>query len=113
MQSHQQTRVSDNCPVRPLGTCQDWYFFIDALGQYRALRATQLSRGTVFGLFGGIPDYLQAHWPAGSDATWDHVKASEALIAAAIHAGIVDDPRSLGFSLSNGVEAAGEGSRDA
>ena len=93
-----------NCPVTPLGTCEDWLFFVDALGQHRAIQAGQLSRNTIFALFGGRSEYLLAHWPPAMGSEWNHVKAAEALIAAALEKGIVD-PQRLGFSTSFGAAA--------
>jgi len=98
---HQHRQRDNECPVRSLGTCEDWYFFIDALGQYRAIRANQFSRSTVYGLFGGQPDYLRSHWPDSTGLSWNYEQAAEALISEAIRTGIVD-PASLGFPVTAG-----------
>lgn len=51
------------CPVTALGIHGDVYWYLDALGQLRSLKAKDHSRLNIQALFGeGAADYLRRHW---------------------------------------------------
>ncbi|UYN97667.1 MAG: hypothetical protein KIT25_12325 [Enhydrobacter sp.] len=101
------SRSSTNSPIVALGIHEDWLFYIDVLGQHRALQASQLTRNTIFALFGASAEYLQAAWPTPDGSDWDDRKAAEALISAAIAKGVVL-PENVGF-VSQALAAAAGG----
>lgn len=51
-----------DCPVRPLGIAGDRLWFLDGIGQVRALDPPY-GKGHMLGLFGGELHYLEWHWP--------------------------------------------------
>ncbi len=52
-----------DCPVIALGLLGDVYWYLDALGQLRSLKAKDHSRLNVQGLFGEVAsEYLTKHW---------------------------------------------------
>ncbi len=55
-------RLPDDSPVQALGTQEGIYFFLDALGQLRRNKQSELGRLHILALFGGR-EYLSATWP--------------------------------------------------
>lgn len=84
-------------PVRALGTRDGLYFFLDALGQLRALPAEKLGRLHIISLFGG-EKYLSETWPtwkleAGEwvkKQTFDHGRMADVLISTCTKLGTWD-----------------------
>lgn len=55
--------LPDDCPVTPLGVDGDVYYFLDTIGQLRALGAREFSKMSVLSLFMGRQHYLWWAWP--------------------------------------------------
>lgn len=57
-------RLPPGCPVIPLGVDGDLMYFVDTVGQMRAVK--QLDKKTLIGLFALTPNFLQWAWPRWS-----------------------------------------------
>jgi len=98
--------LPDGCPVIPLGVSGEMYFYLDQLGQLRALKAKDHSRLNVQSLFGRLSELLYDFWPRktqqGADwvtTGWKPELAAESLMAAAAAKGAwspVDKVRGAG-----------------
>lgn len=51
------------CPVVPLGTCGNIFWFLTALGELRGLAADKVANKHIVGMFAPLTDYLFEHWP--------------------------------------------------
>lgn len=101
---HYDGHLPAGCPVTALGIYGDVYWYLDALGQLRSLKAKDHSRLNIQALFGeGAADYLRRHWaslkkvaavtPGGVVEQWivtgwKPELAAEALMAQAAKAGV-------------------------
>jgi hypothetical protein len=64
------------CPVRPVGVCDDLFFFIDTLGQLRSLKPIEFGQKHLTGLFAGRSNFLYWAWPRMTkDGTVDNFRA--------------------------------------
>lgn len=84
--------LPDNAPVRALGKLGRIFYFLDSLGQLTALKASEIGRLEIVGLFGG-EHFLIEHWPSfGSDGEpngeWKHGRVGPALIRACMNRGL-------------------------
>lgn len=52
-----------DCPITPLGVDGDTYYFLDTIGQLRALGCREFSKMSVLSLFMGRQNYLYWGWP--------------------------------------------------
>jgi len=52
-----------DCPVHPLGKDGDVFFFLDPLGQLRALKASEMGQAGIAALFAPRTEYLYWGWP--------------------------------------------------
>ena len=78
-----------DCPVRPLGTRDNTYFFISALGEIIPIRARGgFTRGEIEGLFGGDTTWLKEN--CKSEDSWSTPYARVVLICACHKEGIFD-----------------------
>lgn len=75
-----------DCPVLPLGTEDGIFYFLDTIGQLRALKDGEMAQAGIRGLFMGRHLYLHWAWPrisaAGTISSWRPERAAEALISA-------------------------------
>jgi hypothetical protein len=55
--------MPDGCPVEPLGTEDNQYYFLTSLGELRELTAEKVSNKNIVGMFSPNTDYLYATWP--------------------------------------------------
>jgi hypothetical protein len=55
--------LPNDCPVTPLGVDGDTYYFLDTIGQLRALGCREFSKMSVLSLFMGRHNYLYWGWP--------------------------------------------------
>lgn len=57
--------LPNDCPVQPLGMQDDVYYYLDQLGQLRALKARDHSRLNLQSMFGRLSDLLsdERYWP--------------------------------------------------
>ncbi|MEA3053544.1 MAG: hypothetical protein QOG72_2447 [Sphingomonadales bacterium] len=51
------------CPVEPLGTADNIFFFLTALGELRALAADKVANKHIVGMFVPYDKYLEETWP--------------------------------------------------
>lgn len=74
------------CPVLPLGTDNGIFYFLDTIGQLRALKDSDLGQAGLRGLFMGRHNWLHWAFPrvsaSGVVTSWRPERAAEALIAA-------------------------------
>jgi hypothetical protein len=74
------------CPVIPLGVDGDVYWFLDTLGQLRALEYAQFGQKAINSLFMGRQNYLYWAWPRHSKegliVGWRQEKVTETLMQA-------------------------------
>lgn len=79
------------CPVLPLGTEDGVYFFLDTIGQMRALKGGELGQAGINELFMGRHWWLYWAFPKknseGTVTSWRPEKAREALMAACARKG--------------------------
>lgn len=66
--------VEDECPVQPLGHEPGRWHFIDSMGQFTTLTASDFSHAGMTALFAATPNYPQWAWPRWGRS----VKAGEA-----------------------------------
>jgi hypothetical protein len=80
-----------DCPVIPLGVDGDVYWFLDTLGQLRALEFSQFGQKAITSLFMGRHHYLYWAWPRlnkdGAIVSWRQEKAAEDLMGACARKG--------------------------
>ena len=80
-----------DCPVLPLGTDEGMFFFLDTIGQMRALKDSELSQAGINSLFMGRHWYLYAMFPKknadGVVTSWRPEKAREVLMGACARKG--------------------------
>lgn len=80
-----------DCPVIPLGVDDGVYWFLDTLGQLRALEFGQFGQKAINSLFMGRHHYLYWAWPRtnkdGAIVSWRQEKAAEDLMGACAHKG--------------------------
>lgn len=96
------------CPIFPLGTDGDMYFFLDTIGQLRAFSYSELGKAGVSSLFQGRHRLLYWAWPRGiknregqwvSINGWDNNLAGHDLMGACARQGAfdpADKPRGRG-----------------
>lgn len=86
--------LPDDCPVVPLGTHEDVYYYIDSCRQLRPMGYKEHGRLPILSLFAKCPEYLHNNWPRinekGESSGWRPEMVSEALMSAAARAGILD-----------------------
>lgn len=79
------------CPVLPLGTEDGMYFFLDTIGQLRALRDSELGQAGINSLFMGRHLWLYWAFPKinkdGAVTSWRPEKAREVLMGACARKG--------------------------
>jgi len=100
-----------DCPVIPLGVDIDVYWFLDTLGQLRALEFSQFGQKAVNSLFMGRHHYLYYAWPRfnkeGELVSWRQERCAEDLMAACARKGpwnAVERARGRGaWKLSDGT----------
>lgn len=89
-------RLPEGCPVTPLGVNGEVCYYLDQLGQLRAIKAKDHSRLNLQNLFGVRSELLYEYWPRKTqDKTtqewittgWKPELAAEALMAAAARKG--------------------------
>lgn len=51
------------CPVEPLGTENNVFYFLTALGELRGLAADKVANKHIVGMFAPFDKYLEEHWP--------------------------------------------------
>jgi hypothetical protein len=56
-------RMKDGCPVEPLGTEGNLFYFLTALGELRALPADKVANKNIVGMFAPHTQYLFDTWP--------------------------------------------------
>jgi len=80
-----------DCPVLPLGTDEGMFFFLDTIGQMRALKDGELGQAGINSLFMGRHWYLYAMFPKknadGIVTSWRPEKAREVLMGACARKG--------------------------
>jgi hypothetical protein len=80
-----------DCPVLPLGTDNGMFFFLDTIGQMRALKDSELSQAGINALFMGRHLYLYWAWPKknkdGDVTSWRPEKVRETLTGACARKG--------------------------
>jgi hypothetical protein len=99
-----------DCPVIPLGVDDNTYWFLDTLGQLRALEFGQFGQKAINSLFMGRHHYLYWAWPRtnkdGQVVAWRQEKAAEDLMGACARKGpwnAVDRARGRGaWTLQDG-----------
>lgn len=114
-----QTGLPPDCPVIPLGVDNHTYYFLDTLGQMRALEFGQFGQKAVGSLFMGRPNYLYWAWPRkdkdGAVVSWRQEKATEDLMGACARKGpwnAVERARGRGaWKLDDGALAFHSGTR--
>lgn len=84
--------LPDNAPVRALGKLGRIFYFLDSLGQLMPLKASEIGRLEIVGLFGG-EHFLIDHWPAFNNAgerngEWKHGRVGPLLIKACMNRGL-------------------------
>jgi len=57
------SRVSDDCPIKPLGDDETFCYYLDPAGRQIALEATQHGRLHLMKLFGDQQCWLEEHYP--------------------------------------------------
>ncbi len=81
-------------PVEPLGLSGEEYYYIDASGQFRMLRAREHSALNFIGLFGGHYRFLWRYFPRvnkeGEVTGWQAQRVAEEMMAACHLAGVWD-----------------------
>lgn len=74
------------CPVLPLGTDNGVFYFLDTIGQLRALKDSDMGQAGIRALFMGRHNWLHWAFPrisaSGVVTSWRPERAAEALIAA-------------------------------
>jgi len=84
--------LPEGCPVTPLGTYNGMFFYLDAVGQLRDLKARDHGGKDLLALFAPRTDILYSTWPrmnADGDITgWRPELAAEELMNACAHAGV-------------------------
>lgn len=85
-------RLPDGWPVVPLGLIGDTYWYLDAIGQLRDLKAKDHSRLNVQALMGPYVDRLREAYPrfdkSGEVVGWKPEDAAEALMTACADIGV-------------------------
>ncbi|MFA5580520.1 MAG: hypothetical protein WDA25_01045 [Paracoccaceae bacterium] len=80
------------CPVTPLGTHDGTFFYLDAVGQLRALKARDHGNKDLLALFSPKTYFLHEQWPrmnaAGVVTGWRPEEAGEELMCACAIAGV-------------------------
>lgn len=56
--------MPEGCPVEPLGTFDNYFYFLTALGELRALRARDIGNKDIVGMFAPRVEFLREAWPA-------------------------------------------------
>lgn len=85
--------LPEGCPVTPLGKHGDQHFYLDAVGQLRALKARDHGNKDLLALFAPRTDFVHAVWPRygrdGSTITgWRPEEAAEELMNACAREGV-------------------------
>lgn len=55
--------LPENCPVQPLGITSDIHYYLDCLGQMRAIRAKDHTKNILQSMFSGQMDFIFRAWP--------------------------------------------------
>lgn len=80
------------CPVSALGTQNGVFFYLDAVGQLRELKARDHGNKDLLALFAPRTDFLHTHWPRanakGMITGWRPEEAGEELMNACSTAGV-------------------------
>jgi hypothetical protein len=104
LKKHPLKPLPPDSPVRPLGTKNGVYFFLDPANQLRDLKQKDFSAGGIRDLFGREIEYLWKTWPKfkedGNQSGWKADACSESLIDAAARKGVFD-----GFAKVRGLGA--------
>lgn len=58
-----EIRMPAGCPVEPLGTENNQFYFLTALGELRSLAADKVANKHIVGMFAPFTDYLFDKWP--------------------------------------------------
>ncbi len=86
--------LPDDCPVVPLGLCDNQYYYLDAVRQMRVLTASDHARLGLLGLFNQASEYLWDLWPRtnneGTTTGWRPELVAECLMAACARKGVLD-----------------------
>lgn len=85
-------QLPEGCPVTPLGTQDGTFFYLDAVGQLRALKARDHGNKDLLALFAPRTDFLHQYWPRynqhGDLTGWRPEEAGEVLMSACAVAGV-------------------------
>jgi hypothetical protein len=102
-------QLPPGCPVTALGTQDGVFFYLDAVGQLRALKARDHGNKDLLALFAPRTDFLHQYWPrmnAKGDTTgWRPEEAGEVLMSSCAAAGVwnaLDKVRGRGAWLDAG-----------
>jgi hypothetical protein len=86
--------LPEDCPVVPLGLCDNQYYYLDAVRQMRVLTASDHARLGLLGLFNQSSEYLWDLWPRtnneGATTGWRPELVAECLMSACARKGVLD-----------------------